>query len=95
MTRHKPSTTPAMAVDIAQVSRIDADLMIPGRGDPIKNAALVWSGNKIVFAGESKNLPEEYSFLQSAAHVPVLMPGMWDSHGKQNSTSPSTKRFSH
>lgn len=93
MTRHKPGTTPAMAVDMAQeVSRIDADLMIPGRGDPIKNASLVWNGNKIVFAGESKNLPEEYSFLQSTDHVPVLMPGMWDCHGKQNSTSPRTKR---
>ena len=82
MTRHK-LTTPAMAVDISQTSRIDADLMIPGRGDPIKNASLVWNENKIVFAGESKNLPEEYSSMQSA-HVPVLMPGMWDCHGSNS-----------
>jgi len=71
-----------MAVDIAQMSRVDADLMIPGRGDPIKNASLVWNGNKIVFAGESKNLTEEHSSIKST-HVPVLMPGMWDCHGSE------------
>jgi len=82
MTRQKPDT-PVMAVDIAKVSRVDADLLIPGRGDPIMNASLVWKGKKIVFAGESKNLPEEYTSMQSA-HVPVLMPGMWDCHGSNS-----------
>lgn len=78
MTRNRH--TSIMDVDVEKVTRIDADLLIPGKGDPVKNASLVWKGKKIVYAGDSKSLPEEYISMQSAK-VPLLMPGMWDCHG--------------
>ena len=68
--------------------RIDAELLIPGRGDPIKNATLICrtanasSNNersKILYGGSTSDLPSKYSSL-SATKVPVLMPGLWDAH---------------
>jgi len=67
-------------VDVSKVTRIDADVLIPGKGNPVKNASLVWKEKKIVHVGETKNLPQEYVSIQSVK-VPVLMPGMWDCHG--------------
>ena len=67
-------------VDTRKVTRIDADVLIPGKGNPMKNASLVWKGEEIVHVGETKNLPQEYVSIQSI-EVPVLMPGMWDCHG--------------
>ncbi len=57
--------------------RIDANLLIPGRGEPIVNASLVACEGKIEFVGES--LPDRYAGLTPIC-VPVLMPGMWDCH---------------
>ena len=34
-------------------TRITADTLIPGRGNPISNATMVTSGNNIVYAGPS------------------------------------------
>ena len=59
--------------------RVDANLLIPGRGDPISNGSLVISGSKISFSGSTDSLPDEYTHL-SPTEVPVLMPGMWDCH---------------
>ncbi|KIW19896.1 hypothetical protein PV08_00471 [Exophiala spinifera] len=56
-----------------------ADILIPGRGDPIKNGAVVWQGKTILYAGAQSSLPGQYSQLQ-AETFPILMPGMWDSH---------------
>lgn len=56
-----------------------ADLLLPGRGDPIRDGCIIVEGKKITYAGKAadafsqrKDLPE--------THVPVLMPGMWDCH---------------
>jgi imidazolonepropionase-like amidohydrolase len=68
--------------------RIDADLLIPGRGDPIKNATLICGTEKasdsnergkIVYVGSTSDVSSKYSTL-SATKVPVLMPGLWDAH---------------
>src|SRR3989475_1567979 len=59
--------------------RIEADILIPGRGDPIHNAALIVDGPTIAYAG-----PIEGAHSAAGAavvNVPVLMPGMWDVHG--------------
>ncbi|MCJ1311375.1 hypothetical protein MMC25_005046 [Agyrium rufum] len=58
---------------------ITADLLIPGRGEPTKNAATVLEDNKIVFVGSQASLPEKYATVPRV-HVPVLMPGLWDCH---------------
>jgi imidazolonepropionase-like amidohydrolase len=58
---------------------VESDLLIPGKGDPIKNGSIVVEGNKIKKVGTSSSLATEYSHLPKY-HVKVLMPGMWDCH---------------
>ena len=60
-------------------TRIDADLLIPGRGEPIEDASLVVKNGKIEYVGKRDHLPMPYEAL-TATKVPVLMPGMWDAH---------------
>ena len=67
--------------------RIDASLLIPGRGEPIESATLISSFDlkaggtgKLVWVGASGDLPSEYSNVPVQASVPVLMPGLWDCH---------------
>lgn len=57
--------------------RIDADLLIPGRGDPIPDGAVVTDGATIAYAGPAAEAPES----EDRISVPVVMPGMWDCHG--------------
>ncbi|KAF3015016.1 hypothetical protein E8E14_008818 [Neopestalotiopsis sp. 37M] len=58
-----------------------ARLLIPGRGDPIQNAAVAVSttSGKITFVGPQCNLPQR---LCSAPQIRVacLLPGLWDCH---------------
>jgi len=58
---------------------IKADILIPGRGDPIKNGVVIIEGKKITYAGTEKSVPDKYKSI-NMAHVPVLMPGLWDCH---------------
>jgi len=58
--------------------RIDAELLICGRGDPIEEAAIIFT-DKILWVGKKDALPIEYAYLE-ATFVRVLMPGMWDTH---------------
>ncbi|TKA61576.1 hypothetical protein B0A55_11620, partial [Friedmanniomyces simplex] len=58
---------------------VEADLLIPGKGDPIKNGCIVVEGSKIKEVGTSAQLTKAYSHLPKC-HVKVLMPGMWDCH---------------
>lgn len=69
-------------------ARIDADLLIPGRGDPIGNASLVCATadaedsderGKILYAGRKAKLPSKYAKVPATV-VPVVMPGLWDCH---------------
>jgi imidazolonepropionase-like amidohydrolase len=62
--------------------RVDAELLIPGRGDPIEDASLIWKDDKIVFAGARKSIPADFQNLRASDSVKVLMPGMWDCHGE-------------
>ncbi|ETS76433.1 hypothetical protein PFICI_11820 [Pestalotiopsis fici W106-1] len=58
-----------------------ARLLIPGRGDPLPNAAVVVSTatGKITFVGPQRDLPQR---LCSAPQIRVvcLLPGLWDCH---------------
>lgn len=56
-------------------TRIDADLLIPGAGAPIENGSVVFEGGYITYAGASAAAPGSANQL-----VPVLMPGMWETH---------------
>src|SRR5438093_1104429 len=59
--------------------RIETDVLIPGRGDPIQNGALVVDGPTIAYAGPIEGAPSAAG--ATVLNVPALMPGMWDVHG--------------
>lgn len=59
--------------------RIDARLLIPGRGEPLRDASLIVTGDKIDWAGPAKDAPAVGEDVERFS-VPVLMPGMWDCH---------------
>jgi imidazolonepropionase-like amidohydrolase len=62
-------------------SAVKAPLLIPGRGDPIKDAILVFSAGKIDYAGPQSDLPSHLHVTpQQTTEVPVLLPGLWDCH---------------
>ena len=58
------------------MERIDTDLLIPGRGEPVRDAAVVIDGPSIAYAGPRQAAPD----VPSPISVPCLMPGLWDCH---------------
>ena len=58
--------------------RIEAELLIPGRGDPVPDGCLVIDGETITYAGTLADAPA--TPVSETHHVPVVMPGMWDCH---------------
>ena len=59
--------------------RIEADLLIPGQGEPIADAVVVFDGPRLGYAGPAVDAPDT---PQAARHRAVaVMPGMWDCHG--------------
>jgi imidazolonepropionase-like amidohydrolase len=58
------------------VERIDADILIPGRGEPLRDASVVMDSGKINYVGPSSAAPGTPS-----GRVPVVMPGLWECHG--------------
>ena len=72
-----------MRIDTTRISRqtrINADLLIPGRGEPLHHATLIFEASQIVYVGHEANLPSELKNLKPQATVPVLLPGLWDCH---------------
>lgn len=59
--------------------RIEADLLIPGRGEPISNGVVVADGGRITFVGESGTAPATPD--TTTHNVKVVMPGLWECHG--------------
>jgi imidazolonepropionase-like amidohydrolase len=58
--------------------RIAAELMIPGRGEPVHDAVVVLDGATIAYAGPAAAAPETPAATIVTAHT--VMPGMWDCH---------------
>lgn len=56
--------------------RIDADLLIPGRGSPIPHGSVVLTGGTIEYVGPAADAPDDPDRVRVAA----AMPGMWDCH---------------
>jgi imidazolonepropionase-like amidohydrolase len=59
--------------------RIDTDLLIPGRGDPIADGTIILEGGQIAYAGTATQAPETPD--ADVTQVPVAMPGLWECHG--------------
>jgi imidazolonepropionase-like amidohydrolase len=59
--------------------RIEAELLIPGRGDPVRGGVVVLDGARIDYAGPAAMAPQAPDVPVSRAMT--VMPGMWDCHG--------------
>jgi len=62
---------------VAMSIKIQADVLIPGRGEPIDNGAVVMDGDTITYSGTAIGAPTAEETVQ----VPVVLPGLWDCHG--------------
>jgi len=58
--------------------RIEADVLIPGTGQPIDNGCVVTEGGTITYAGSIEAAPPTPN--ATVTRVPAVMPGMWDAH---------------
>lgn len=59
--------------------RIEADLLIPGRGEPIEDGVVVLEGSRISYAGPAAAAP---AMPQAELHrAAAVLPGLWDCHG--------------
>jgi imidazolonepropionase-like amidohydrolase len=61
------------------LERIEADLLIPGRGAPLRDGVVVFDGTAIGYAGPAREAPETPG--AAVRRVATVMPGMWDCHG--------------
>src|ERR1700759_3869494 len=60
------------------MERIEADRLIPGRGDPVPGAVVGLDGPAIVYAGPANRAPDTPN--ATVPRAPTVMPGLWDSH---------------
>ncbi len=60
-------------------TRIVADVLIPGRGEPIEREIVVMERGSIDYAGPSAGAPAADAG-DVTLEVPVVMPGPWDCH---------------
>jgi imidazolonepropionase-like amidohydrolase len=61
------------------VKHLIADVLIPGRGEPISGGTVVMDDGIIAYAGPNAGAPALRSD-DTVVEVPALMPGMWDCH---------------
>ena len=61
-------------------TRITADTLIPGKGEPITNGTVILDGDNIAYSGPTAAAPPAAPGDSETA-VPAVMPGMWEAHG--------------
>ena len=59
--------------------RIEAELLIPGRGEPIEDGVVVLEEGTIAYAGPGDHAPGTPDAETTV--VPVALPGLWEAHG--------------
>ena len=59
--------------------RIEAELLIPGHGDPIRDGVVLLDGAGIGYAGPAAMAPPAAG--APVTRVVTVMPGMWECHG--------------
>lgn len=57
---------------------VTADLLIPGRGEPVEKGCVIVEGSEITFVGLADDAMNMATLPKT--HVRVIMPGMWDCH---------------
>jgi len=60
------------------MERIDAGLLIPGRGEPVADATVLIDGARISYAGPAATAPPAPGAVRRRADT--VMPGLWDCH---------------
>lgn len=61
------------------MQRIEADLLIPGRGEPVRPGVVVLDGPAITYAGPARDAPDTPGAARHQATA--VLPGLWDCHG--------------
>jgi imidazolonepropionase-like amidohydrolase len=61
------------------MDRIEAALLIPGHGEPVRDGVVILDGTRIGYAGPASAAPPTPGALVHRAAT--VMPGMWDCHG--------------
>ena len=61
------------------MERINASLLIPGRGEPVRDAAVLIDGSRISYAGPAASAPASPGAVTRSAAT--VLPGLWDCHG--------------
>jgi imidazolonepropionase-like amidohydrolase len=62
------------------MERIEAELLIPGRGQPLRDGVVLLDGPTISYAGAAAQAPPAASG-DARVRMAVAMPGLWDCHG--------------
>lgn len=57
--------------------RIDAELLVPGEGEPLENGSVLLDGGGIVYAGPTAAAPS----ADTVTEVATVLPGLWECHG--------------
>src|SRR5580704_9782768 len=72
--------TPAVSIRPARrmMHRIEAELLIPGHGGPVRDGVVVLDGSRIGYAGPA-GAPSTPG--APVTRVAAVMPGMWECHG--------------
>ena len=60
--------------------RIKSDLIIPGKGSPIKNGIVIIKDDIIHYVGTAENQPKDIATFERDIFIPIIMPGLWDCH---------------
>ena len=61
------------------MERIDAGLLIPGRGEPVGDATVLIDGARISYAGPAAGAPPTPGVV--SRHAAAVLPGLWDCPG--------------
>jgi imidazolonepropionase-like amidohydrolase len=61
------------------MERIEASLLIPGSGEPVRDGAVLLDGPRIAYAGPAAGAPATPGVTPVTAAA--VMPGLWDCHG--------------
>ena len=61
------------------MERINAGLLIPGRGEPVRDATVLIDGGRISYAGPAASAPATPG--TAARSAATVLPGLWDCHG--------------
>jgi imidazolonepropionase-like amidohydrolase len=69
-----------VSIGAGGMERIEAELLIPGRGQPLRDGVVLLDGPTISYVGAAAQAPPAASG-DATVQVAAAMPGLWDCHG--------------